>query len=300
MGVLQSDSLTLDGHASVAAYAAFAESRAPLVAAEANHLRMTQARGVVADIPPLAFEAAAHAGIPAVALANFAWDWIYQPYLQAAPEFSWITEQIQSSYATAALLLRLPFHGGLSCFPRCEDVPLICRRSARSREEIRRILGLEPHVPVVLLSFGGFELRWLDPQIFTALPEFQFLSLLQQTTTVDNVMSVTDRALPHCDLVHAADVVMSKPGFGIVAECLAHGRPLVYTSRGVFAEYAYLVRGLQEHGAGTFIDQDALFRGAWRSSLEAALAFPNPTVHLPANGAERAAERLIEFFDLTA
>ena len=40
------------------------------------------------DIPPLAFAAAAAAGVPAIALCNFTWDWIYGAYplqLAAAP-----------------------------------------------------------------------------------------------------------------------------------------------------------------------------------------------------------------------
>ena len=33
---------------------------------------------VVGDVPPLAFEAAAEAGVDSVAVANFSWDWIYE------------------------------------------------------------------------------------------------------------------------------------------------------------------------------------------------------------------------------
>ena len=35
---------------------------------------------VVGDIPPLAFAAAARAGVPSVAVGNFTWDWIYSGY----------------------------------------------------------------------------------------------------------------------------------------------------------------------------------------------------------------------------
>ncbi len=45
------------------------------------------------------------------------------------------------------------------------------------------------------------------------------------------------------DLVAAADVVVSKPGYGIVSECVANGTALLYTSRGRFIEYDLFVGG---------------------------------------------------------
>ena len=43
-------------------------------------LRALDAALVVADIPPLALAAARLAGVPAIALGNFTWDWIYRDY----------------------------------------------------------------------------------------------------------------------------------------------------------------------------------------------------------------------------
>ena len=48
------------------------------------------------------------------------------------------------------------------------------------------------------------------------------------------------------DLVRASDAILSKPGYGIVAECIANGTSLVYTSRGRFAEYPRLVEGIEQ------------------------------------------------------
>ena len=44
------------------------------------------------------------------------------------------------------------------------------------------------------------------------------------------------------DLVAAVDVVATKPGYGIIAECAAHQTALLYTSRGHFIEYEVLVQ----------------------------------------------------------
>ena len=46
------------------------------------------------------------------------------------------------------------------------------------------------------------------------------------------------------DLVRAADVVVTKPGYGIIAECLANDAAILYTDRGHFAEYDVLVEAM--------------------------------------------------------
>ena len=43
------------------------------------------------------------------------------------------------------------------------------------------------------------------------------------------------------DLVHAVDVVLTKPGYGIIADCVANGTAMLYTSRGRFVEYDVMV-----------------------------------------------------------
>ena len=43
------------------------------------------------------------------------------------------------------------------------------------------------------------------------------------------------------DLVRAVDVVISKPGYGIISECVANDTALLYTSRGDFIEYDVFV-----------------------------------------------------------
>ena len=61
---------------------------------------------LLGDIPPLAFAAAARAGIPSVALGNFGWDWIYAAW----PDFDAAIAAVQAGYRQADVLLRLPLH----------------------------------------------------------------------------------------------------------------------------------------------------------------------------------------------
>ena len=72
------------------------------------------------------------------------------------------------------------------------------------------------------------------------------------------------------------DVVATKPGYGIIAECIANGTALVYTSRGRFAEYDVLVREMPRYLRCAYLDNEALLAGRWQAALDAALNAPAP------------------------
>ncbi len=117
---------------------------------------------VVGDIPPLAFAAARIADVPAIALGNFTWDWIYDGYRDWTPGGGRFVEQIRAAYSAADLALRLPMHGGFEMFRNVFDLPFIARRTARDPQDVRRSLDLPADVPLVLLSFGGYGLASID------------------------------------------------------------------------------------------------------------------------------------------
>ena len=63
------------------------------------------------------------------------------------------------------------------------------------------------------------------------------------------------RGLRYEDLVRAADVVATKPGYGIISEAIANDTALLYTSRGHFVEYDVLVREMPRYLRAEFIEQ---------------------------------------------
>ena len=93
----------------------------------------------------------------------------------------------------------------------------------------------------------------------------------------------------HEDLVAAVDVVLTKPGYGIISECVANDTALVYTSRGHFVEYDVLVREMPRWLRCGFISNEDLLAGRWQPALDRALAQPAPPETLGVDGAERAA-----------
>ncbi len=305
-GIVQIDSLRLDVEASIRRAAAFYENLEGRAAAEAGWLRNAGARLVVADIPPLAFRAAAIAGVPAVALGNFTWDWIYEGYAETRTTAPALVPALREAYASAALALRLPMHGGFASIDTIRDIPFVARISRRNPADVRAQLGLPPDRRLALLSFGGHGLQGLDLDRVDARGEYVLLTTQshdegaagrRETVVQIDERGLYDVGLRYEDLVAAVDVVVTKPGYGIIAECIANDTAMLYTSRGRFIEYEVLVECLPRVLRSRFIPQDDLYAGRWRAHLDAVLEQP-PAPERPAtNGADVAAEMLLQMLD---
>jgi L-arabinokinase len=143
---------------------------------------------------------------------------------------------------------------------------------------------------VVLLSFGGFDIRGIDLDRVERLPDYRFLTTQAPPRPMRNLRLVSLRDVTYEEVVAQADAVITKPGYGIVSDCLANRIPVLYTSRGAFAEYPRLVEGLERYGVCRFISNADLLSGNWAPALAALLARDRRWPELSADGAEVAAE----------
>jgi L-arabinokinase len=294
-GVVQIDSLHLDPAATIAQAAAFYRT---LDARAADEAALLQSRGVdfvVCDAPPLAFRAAARAGVPSVVVANFTWDWIYEEYAEHLADAPELLPAIRAAYREASAAWRLPLHGGFETFgdaagdggrnPPLVDVPLVARHSTHARDVTRARVGLPLDRRLVLPSFGGYGVGGLDLDAVDLPPGWDVVRGLDQA-------EIYDAGLGYQDLVRAVDAVITKPGYGIVSECIANGAPVVYTSRGRFAEYGVFVRNMPRLLRCAYIDTQALLTGAWAPAIESAVNAPEPPEHPRTDGARVIADMI--------
>ena len=103
--------------------------------------------------------------------------------------------------------------------------------------------------------------------------------------------------LQYEDLIAAADVVVSKPGYGIVSECVANDTALLYTSRGRFIEYDLFVAEMPRILRCRHISQEDLFAGRWADAVDALAAQPPPPERPRTDGAELAAARILNWLE---
>jgi L-arabinokinase len=306
-GIVQIDSLHLDADETVRRARDFMSTFDARVTAETEFLAREQASLVVADAPPLGIAAGTAAGLPTVALGNFTWDWIYSAY----PSTGDLVAVLSAIYARADRALRLPMHGGFASIATIVDLPFVARRSSRDPRDVKEALGLPLDERLVLVSFGGYGIEALDLDALSRLEGYGVLVTSSVPVAelpaglrggrrgslipVDE-SAMYDEGLHYEDVVRAVDVVVTKPGYGIIAECLANDTALLYTSRGHFIEYDVLVAEMPRFLRTRFIDHADLFAGRWASHLDALLAQPEPGERPPVNGAEVAAAALAQAF----
>jgi L-arabinokinase len=299
-GVVQIDSLHLDERATIEQAAAFYATLETRAAAEAALLRERQAAFVVSDAPPLGCAAAVLAGVPSVVVANFTWDWIYEAYTEHLRRVPDLLVTIHAAYRATGEAWRLPMHGGFDPFDSIIDLPFIARHARHEPEAVRRALKLPADRRLALVSFGGFGVKGVDIRAVDSLPDVDvILTHGSAGTPMDSVPPnvhlvsesvLYDRGFRYEDLVRAVDVVISKPGYGIISECIANDTALVYTSRGRFAEYDVLVAEMPRYLRCAYIDQAALLAGRWRDAVASALSAPAPAERPATDGARVVAD----------
>jgi hypothetical protein len=323
-GIVQVDSLRLDLEATLARADAFHATLDDQADDEARFLREIGARLVVGDIPPLAFAAAAAAGLPSIAIGNFTWDWIYEGYEETAARVPRLVPALRAAYAHATEALRLPVGGGFAPFARVTDVPFVARRSRRDPRETRRRFDLPEDGRLVLASFGGYGLKDIDLSRLAALEGWTVVTtsnvrarrrdaeagssaassaapddtaLLPSTVRFVDEKAVYAAGYRYEDLVAAVNVVATKPGYGIVAECIANGAAIIYTSRGRFVEYEVMVREMPRYLRCTFLSNEELYEGRWQRALDEVVAQPAPPENPRVDGADVVALALRDAID---
>jgi hypothetical protein len=290
VGLVQKDSVRFDLEATKTALGLLSQNHDALVEEETSFFREESIQGIVSDIAFLPFYAASHHAIPAIGLSNFTWDWIYQSYARFDPSWEPIITWIREGYRRCTLLLQLPMHGDCSSCPNIRDVPLVARKAQRKPSETLDLLGCDPHKRHYLISFADLN---LDDSALRRLEKidgtvFFFKHPLKLLFVNGRSLDTFDLSYP--DIVAAMDGVITKPGYGIVSDCLAQGAPLVYTDRGSFPEYDVLVRDIKRHLTNVYLPSQDLYSGSWEGALQEIMRQPRRYPAIRNDGATVCAE----------
>ncbi|PIN15926.1 Galactokinase [Handroanthus impetiginosus] len=199
--------------------------------------------------------------------------------------------QIAEDYSHCEFLIRLPGYCPMPAFRDAFDVPLVVRRFHKSREEVRRELGISEDVKIVILNFGGQPAGWSLKKEY--LPDGWLCLVCGASDTMDlpsNFIKLPkDVYTP--DLIAASDCMLGKIGYGTCSEALAYKIPFVFVRRDYFNEEPFLRNMLEFYQAGVEMIRRDLLTGHWRPYLERAISL-NPCYEGGINGGEVAARIL--------
>lgn len=293
VGIVQKDGLEMDLSKTLRVCQELHAQATSFVERELAFVKENNIGLVLGDIPALCFEIAARAALPSVAITNFTWDVIYRAYLSDHPGFHAIVERMTEYYAKAVLALTLPYPCDMSMFPKRQPIPWITRASSLTKQEARAKFDLPQTATIVLLSFGGLGLNRLPWQQLKELREFFFVATGDRHSCDDNLLVLPDAQSQYEDLVRAVDTIVTKPGYGIVADVIAHRLPILYTDREDFPEYPRLLDAMRDCATAEYIPQTELLSGNIEPYLTLLLS---KAAHWPAvdlDGAQVAAERVL-------
>ena len=287
VGVVQSDSLTMDKKSTLHKMQDIIEKGDTIIAEEAEYIRHNNVRLILADIPALAAPIARAAGIPCWMMSNLGWDLIYRDW---GDDFAEIVTWLENYYSQSDRLFRLPLSESMTAFPNVTETGLT--GASPCSEELKTKFSLSaPQAKTILLTFGGLGLQATPYSNVRHFPDWQFITFDRHAPDLPNLVKVTDNALRPLDFMPLCDRVFSKPGYSTFSEALCCDLPIVTITRQGFAEAEVLLNSIQDYSFHQIISPEEFFEGNW-SFLHQDLTPPRKTEKLPKDGATKIAQEI--------
>jgi hypothetical protein len=295
IGLVQTSSMVEDLPETVRQLDALLPFRDEMVSPLAQQVRELGCSLVICDIAPLGITVAKAAGLPSLLVENFTWDWIYEGYLAAEPDFARHIAFLKQVFRAADWHIRTE--------PACtEDIPadlvtaVVSRKPRHARQETRERLGVPAQANLVMITMGG---------IVTEYPFLDRLETSQETLFLIPGGSATyakrgslvliphHSDLYHPDLVGASDAIVGKLGYSTLAEAYAAGVPYAFVPRVKFREWQPMSKFAQTTMGAVELAEDRFFNGAWLDLLPELLARSCTPPPGP-NGADQAADFILQ------
>jgi hypothetical protein len=292
IGVIQSDSVTMDKAATLAKLQQIRANQAAIIEAEARFIQQENVDLILADIPPLVAPIARTADVPCWMMSNFGWDLIYRDW---GGEFIDIADWISECFSQCDRLFRLPFYEPMAAFSLIDDVGLTGGTPRFSMDDLRQTWHLTaPIDKTVLLTFGGLGLAKIPYDGLNQYSDWQFLTFDRDAPNLPNLVKITDRRYRPVDVMPLCSRVVSKPGYGTFSEACRLGIPLVTIERDGFAEATFLIDGIQRHAYHQILKPDELLSGTW-DFLKQSMSPPTETESvIPIDGNDAIAQAVAD------
>jgi hypothetical protein len=301
VGVLQADCITMDFDRTFLALQEFQEQKQIRMKDFFKQIQGYSPFAVVSDSSSFAFPVAEELRVPGFFVGNFTWVDIYREFTGFDERFAKVLPALSDEYLLAKECWQLPLHTRMEPFSSGKIIPtphLAPPPSAVTLKEWSRWSGLSypQNRKIILLSFGGYDFKDLPMEAISRLKkEIVFLTTTEvpDHNRPENLICVKIPFLKYSGLIRFCDAVMTKPGYGILADCLVEKKPILYTERGPFAEYPVLTKWLDSSFPSVFLSRQDFITGRWNHALEK--IFTSLPVFPPEelNGAEVMAERLL-------
>jgi len=113
----------------------------------------------------------------------------------------------------------------MRAFPHIEDIPLVASPGNYKREEIADITCSDPKKKWILLSFTTLD--WDDRALANVeqIEDCEFFTVHPLTWQRPNIHALDREQVDFSSAIASVDAVISKPGFGILSDCIVNRKP---------------------------------------------------------------------------
>lgn len=240
--------LLIDGAELKRCVSAYVKSWPEAIRAEKQFLKEQEISLAVCDIPAWTLAACREAGVRSLFISNFTWVEIYREYLEES-----LTEAYLDCYGMAdeAFLYELYPPQLPGYFRRWEKAGFVCRSFHPAEADKIRSGHQRPCIYV-----GVGRSADIGEDIDVSSIPYDFFVTDGVHLTGDNVYPL-DQDLPNTqDYILASDFVITKAGWGTIAEAVLAGKPMALLSRDTVAEDRNSIRQLVLRNLG--IEADSL------------------------------------------
>ena len=291
VGCVQQDPLSIDVFETWKAYENFHDRWDERIFSECEAIKKCNPDLILSNISYLALEAGSRVGLPTIACGSLSWDEVLQEFVDPQnPRHSHVIGHIREVYKLADLAIRLAPSLPLDAFSRHVDVGPIGYADVISSNTLSCQVAQPGEGPLVLVAFGGIPLESLPFERLDQLSPYQFLLDLSFSGDYERVRSTSDMYRSFTELFRAADIILTKPGYGTVIEAVAIGKPLVYVRRCNFADEEVVVEYARQYGRAYELSKDDFFSGFWRRALDKVQTLPVSLERPPESGLTAAAD----------
>lgn len=289
-GVVEGNSsLQIDRAATVARLARFIQGCDRIVETETERVRREEVSLIVADIPYLAGEIGQRAGVPCVAIGNFTWDWIYEPYLVESADGRSLLRRIRQAYNKMTCYLRLPLSHDTESIPSIREIPLITRPVRAASGDVLRKLGIDSNdqrARILYAMRDSTYLRAVANAAATAPDRLFFYFGSPQSPMPSNARPVVlDRQMAFPDVLNVCDAVISKLGYGTMADCISTRTPILFPPRFDFREDEVFLPLVSKYLCARELPLNDFEAGTWLPHLRELEKVPDPVMSFPMDGA---------------
>jgi len=288
VGVVQKNAVEEDRQASMLQMRRWIEGIDAQIDCEIDLLRRFAPSVVISDISPLAFPVAKALAVPGIGLATLDWYTIYSHWLDATDP---VLTRLAAAYHVCDLLLTPPMAMAMSVFPRQSKIGLIAAQPNRLPDPL-----LNEQRRKALVLFGGCGNPPYDMQTLAAMGGWVFLIPGGGAAVPENVRSIDFNAdVRPVDVMAFVDVVVCKPGYGVLSECWQTGTPIAWVERPDFPEFPMLKRWLDHCMPSAGMSRSDFQQGKWIHALQAAYDHPRQFPITGSGGACEAADMILSY-----